>query len=118
MKANLEGMVAAGVDNPSSFGLVNQGMSLSLLIMNVENKAVYTLYEFSRIELIKSVPDYIRLPQIIQEFTGFKNLMNSVVSNIEAVELAKSKGKAVKRSVSFHNLRTESFSYNKRAKKA
>jgi hypothetical protein len=26
--------------------------------MNVENKAVYTLYEFSRIDLIKSVPDY------------------------------------------------------------
>jgi hypothetical protein len=46
------------VDNPLSFGIVNQGISLSLLIMNVENKAVYTLYEFSRIDLIKSVPDY------------------------------------------------------------
>lgn len=88
-------------------------MSLSLLIMNVENQAVYTLYEYARIDFIKWISDYTRLPNIIQKFTEFKSLLDNVALNIETVELTKSKGKAVKRSESFHKLRTESFSYEK-----
>jgi hypothetical protein len=76
MKVNLERMVTAGVTNALSFGIL---------------KGVYTLYENSKFE-------FVRLPQLVREFIGFRNTMNDTIKKIESVELLKSKGKALKRS--------------------
>lgn len=114
MKSSLEEMVKAGVTGAMSFGLLCKGWSLSLLVMDIDNEAMYRLYELEKLDLIRTSQDFARLPTIIQKLQKFKALMTEVTFMIEQVELAKKKGKQIKRSRSVSNMRENSFSYDKR----
>jgi hypothetical protein len=117
MKTSLEGMAKAGVNGAMSFGILYKGWPISLLVMDIDNKAMYRLYKLDKLDLIRTSQDFARLPTIIQKLQAFKFLLTEVTCLIEEVELAKKKGKQIKQSRSLSNMRENNFAHDKRSKK-
>ncbi|CEI88613.1 hypothetical protein RMCBS344292_02995 [Rhizopus microsporus] len=85
MKQNLEQMVIAGVASPLSFETLGKGMKLSLMIMDIDNEAVYRLYEYASFDIVGALPGFARLPTIIETFSSYKKLIDDVANNVEKV---------------------------------
>lgn len=116
MKSNLEGMVLLGLESPAAFGILAKGMEVSLLVMDIDHEATYRLYEYASVKLISSLVEFSNIPTIIRSFLGYKTMVMEVIEAIEALELSKSKGTRIKRSVSLKYIRTGQFT-TKRTKK-
>lgn len=78
-------MVIAGVASPLSFEILGKGMKLSLMIMDIDNEAVYRLYEYASFDIVGALPDFARLPTIIETFSSYKKLIDDVANNVEKV---------------------------------